>query len=185
MLKESLENFVIPNYGKTQRSPTTYQTVAGYCTKNLVRLLEEYYLVENDQQLLREMRNDIDGYIRRYHKYCIHERAGVCAHYREVGSYEDYDFEHLIPEKIVRDLLLAKRITITQALNSPTVLLSRTKHAMLKDAGWAAHTPDMWLPFRRYSLVFESQFITYDGTAIDPDTWTLEQHYHYFKHLVI
>lgn len=183
MLKESLENFTAPNYGKTVRSPATYQTVAGYCTKNLIRLLEEYYLVENDQQLLREMRNDIDGNIRRYHKYCIHERAGVRAHYREVGADEDCDFEHLIPEKIVRDLLLAKRITITQALNSPTVLLSRAKHAQLKDAGWAAHTPDLWLPFKRYTNVFAAEFVTYDGTEIDSHTWTLEQHYSYFQHL--
>ena len=44
----------------------------------------------------------------------------------------------------------------------------------------------MWLPFRRYSQVFpDAVFETYDGTTIDPESWTLENHYEYFKHLVI
>jgi hypothetical protein len=81
--------------------------------------------------------------------------------------------------------LLADKITIEQALNAPTVRLSRVKHMMLKDAGWAKSTPNMWIPFKRYTNVFEAKYTTYDGTAIDPDTWTLDQHYSYFKHLVI
>jgi len=81
--------------------------------------------------------------------------------------------------------LLAGVISVEQALNAPTVKLSRVKHAMLKEAGWSSHTPDMWLPFRRYSQVFDAKFETHDGTAINPETWTLEQHFEYFKHLVI
>lgn len=185
MLKESLENFTAPNYSKTQRSPATYQTVAGHCSKHIARLVDEYHNVENDQQLLREIRNDIDYYLRRYHEYCIKQRDGMKAHYHEVGADADCDFEHLIPAARIRDLILANVITVLQGLNAPTVRLSRSKHELLKDAGWAAHTPDMWLPFRRYSNVFDSQFITYDGTSIDPDNWTLEQHYGYFKHLVL
>jgi hypothetical protein len=185
MLKESLENFTAPNYGKTARSPATYQTVADYCAKNLVRKVEEYHAVKNDQQLLREIRNDIDYYLRRYHKYCIEQRDGMLAHYHEVGADEDCDFEHLIPAARIRDLLLANVLTAQQALNAPTVRLSRRKHEQLKDAGWASHTPDMWLPFTRYSNVFAAQFITHDGTVVDPAAWTIEQHYNYFKHLVI
>ena len=185
MLKENLDNFIAPIYGKTNRSAETYQTVADYCLKNLLRLITEYHAVQNNQQLLREMRNDIDNYIRRYHEYCIQQRDGMGAHYHEVGADEECDFEHLIPAARIRDLLLAQRITVEQALNAPTVVLSRAKHRALKDAGWAAKTPDMWRPFRRYSQVFTAQYQTYDGTAIDPETWTLEQHYAYFQHLVI
>lgn len=185
MLKESLENFTAPNYGKTLRSPATYQTVAGHCSKHITRLVDEYHQVENDQQLLREIRNDIDYYLRRYHEYCIKQRDGMKAHYHEVGADEDCDFEHLIPAARIRDLILANVLTVEQGLNAPTVRLSRTKHELLKDAGWAAHTPNMWLPFKRYSNVFDSQFITYDGTEINLENWTLEQHYSYFKHLAI
>jgi hypothetical protein len=185
MLKESLDNFTAPVYGKTKRSAETYRTVADYCTRNLTRLVTEYRAVQNDQQLLREIRNDIDYYLRRYHEYCIQQRDGMKAHYHEVGADKDCDFEHLIPASRIRDLLLTSAISVEQALNVPTVRLSRTKHMSLKDAGWASKTPDMWIPFRRYTNVFEASYQTHDGTVIDPLTWTLENHYNYFKHLVI
>jgi hypothetical protein len=82
-------------------------------------------------------------------------------------------------------MMIAGVISIDEALNCPTVTLSRAKHHELKEAGWASHTPDVWRPFRRYSEVFAAQFETHDGTAIDPDNWTLQNHYDYFGHLVI
>lgn len=184
-LQESLQQFTAPVYGKTQRNAETYQTVARHCTNHLQRLVEEYRAVRNDQQLLRELRNDIDEKLRRYHEYCIKQRDGMGAHYHEIGADADTDFEHLIPAARIRDLLLAGVLTTQQALNAPTVKLSRVKHAQLKDAGWASHTPDMWLPFRRYSQVFDAVFETYDGTKIDPETWTLERHFQYFESLNI
>jgi hypothetical protein len=150
-----------------------------------MRLVTEYHAVENDQQLLREIRNDIDYYLRRYHEYCIEQRDGMRAHYHEIGSDDDTDFEHLIPASRIRDLVLANAITVEQALNAPTVVLSRAKHRALKEAGWAAKTPDMWLPFRRYSQVFQAQYQTHDGVLVDPESWTLARHYEYFQHLVI
>lgn len=185
MLKESLDKFIAPVYGKTQRTTDTYKTVAVYCTRNLTRLVSEYHAVENDQQMLREIRNDIDYYLRRYHEYCIQQRDGMKAHYHEVGADDTCDFEHLIPAARIRDLLLANAISVEQALNAPTVRLSRAKHMALKDAGWASKTPNMWLPFVRYTNVFSASYQTHDGTAINPLTWTLEDHYNYFKHLVI
>lgn len=184
-LYESLESFVAPIYGKTSRSSDTYRTVAAHCRKHIGRLVDEYRGVENDQQLLRELRNDIDYYLRRYHEYCIEQRDSMGAHYHEIGADEETDFEHLIPAARIRDLLLANKITVEQALNAPTVVLSRAKHRALKEAGWASKTPDMWLPFRRYSQVFTARYQTYDGTPIDPETWTLERHYEYFGHLTI
>jgi hypothetical protein len=184
-LKESVEKFIVPNYGKTRRTADTYQTVAVYCTQRIGQLVADYHAVENDQQLLREIRNDIDYYLRRYHEYCIEQRDGMEAHYHEVDADEEWDFEHLIPAKILRDLLLGNVISIAQALNPPTVKLSRAKHMALKDAGWASKTPSIWLPFTRYSNVFTAMYQTHDGTTIDPATWTLEDHFNYFKHLVL
>jgi hypothetical protein len=184
-LKESLDQFTAPVYGKTKRSAETYRTVANRCSNKLTELVEEYLSIKNDQQLLREIRNDIDYYLRRYHEYCIKQRDGMQAHYHEIGADNDCDFEHLIPAARIRDLLLSNAITVTQALNAPTVRLSRTKHHALKDAGWSSSTPNMWLPFERYSQVFTAEFQTHDGTAIDPETWTLERHFEYFDHLII
>lgn len=185
MLKESLEQFTAPVYGKTKRSPDTYSTLAKRCLIQIEKLLIEYQSVKNDQQWLQEIRKDIEYYLRRYHEYCIEQRDGMKAHYHEVDADDECDFEHLIPASRIRDLLLASAITIEQALNAPTVRLSRAKHAMLKDAGWSSKTPNMWLPFERYTNVFDAKYQTHDGTAIDPTTWTLEKHYEYFKHLNI
>jgi hypothetical protein len=159
--------------------------VARRCKRKLTALVEEYRAVQNDQQELREIRNDIDDALRRYHEYCIKQRDNMGAHYHEQGADQDTDFEHLIPAARIRDLLLAGILTVEQALNVPTVVLSRSKHMALKDAGWASKTPDMWLPFKRYSEVFDATYETHDGTPIDPETWTLERHFDYFKHLVI
>ena len=102
-LQESLNQFTAPVYGKTKRTPETYRTVAAYCTRNLLRLVADYSEVKNDQQLLREIRNDIEYYLRRYHEYCIEQRDGMKAHYHEVGADDDCDFEHLIPASRIRD----------------------------------------------------------------------------------
>jgi hypothetical protein len=185
MLKESLTSFTAPIYGKTTRSPATYNTLARRCTEKITQLTKEYRNVKNDQQLLREIRNDIDYYLRRYHEYCIKQRNGMAGHDHDIGADSDTDFEHLIPAARIRDLLLAGSISVEQALNAPTVRLSRAKHQQLKEAGWASSTPDMWLPFRRYSQVFAAEFATYDGTRIDTEKWTLEDHFAYFKHLII
>lgn len=184
-LQESLDQFTPPVYGKTKRTNETYRTVAQRCQSKISQLLEEYKSTTNNQQLLREIRNDIDYYLRRYHEYCIKQRDGMLAHYHEIGADNDTDFEHLIPAARIRDLLLAGVLTVEQALNAPTVRLSRSKHKLLGEAGWASATPNMWLPFERYSRVFDAEFQTHDGCPIDPKFWTLEQHYSYFKHLII
>lgn len=185
MFKQLLEDFVAPVYTKTQRNAEAYETTAKYVTESIAALREKYIQTQNNQQRQRLIRDDIDNALRRYHEYCIQQRDGMKAHYHEVGADDDCDFEHLIPASRIRDLLLRNVITIEQALNAPTVRLSRTKHHSLKDAGWASKTPDMWLPFRRYTNVFSAEYQTYDGTVINPETWTLERHYEYFNHLII
>jgi len=183
-LKESLESFIAPVYSKTKRTADTYNTVSAYCAKGIEQKVEEYYQVENDQQWLREIRNDIDNYLRRHDKYCIEQRAGVNAHYYEVGHDEETDFEHLIPAAVKRELLLQKKITIEQAFNTPTVTLSRAKHKALHEAGWASKTPSLYYPFKRYECL-GIQIRTYDELDIDQTNWTLDDHYNHFKHLVI
>lgn len=186
MMKESLDRFIAPVYGiGKKRTTEMFKTVANRCTRNINRLVKEYHSVTNDQQELREIRIEIDSNLRRYHEYCIEQRDGMKAHYHEVGADEKCDFEHLIPLGRVRDLILAGVITVEQGLNAPTVKLSRTKHKALGEAGWASKTPNMWLPFERYTNVFTTTYQTHDGRTINPLTWTLEDHYNYFKHLIL
>ena len=177
-----IENFVPPVYGRTPRNSESYRATYRYCSERLTEILEIYRTSTNDQQTLRLVRDDMDNLLRRYHGYAIKENIG--AHYREVGVDASADFEHLIPAARIRDMMIAGVLTIDQALNCPTVTLSRAKHHALKEAGWASHTPDVWHPFRRYTQVFEAEFQTHDGRSVDTETWTLADHYKYFDHLL-
>lgn len=192
MITESIRRFQEPIYCRVQRSEETYRTVKRHCVSHLERLAKDYHMiVEEDEfdagQLRREIRNDMDYYLRRYHKYCIEERLKhgkiKGAHYREIGADDEVDFEHLIPASTVRDLYLFGEITVEQALNAPTVVLSRQKHVALKDAGWSDSTPDLWLPFQRYRQVFSARFETFDGQEIDQENWTLQNHYDHFGYI--
>lgn len=179
--KESLQNFVEINYGKTKRTNDTYDTVSKYCHDRISAILADYDARCGNAQLLREQRNDLDFWLRRYHGYCIMQRPDFRAHYFEVGVDEnECEFEHLIPASTVRDLLLHKIFTINQAFNSPTVMLSRVKHKALKKAGFGSKTPDIWLPFKRYTQVFSADFKRHDGTIIDQTVWTLADHFNHF-----
>lgn len=181
MNRDLIESFVPPVYRRTPRNQEAYRATYNYCHSRLCSILDIYRASTNDQQTLRLIRDDMDNLLRRYHGYCIKENIG--AHYREVNPGNAVDFEHLIPAARVRDMMISGHMTIDQALNCPTVNLSRAKHHALKEAGWASHTPDMWLPFRRYIQIFDAEFVTHDGMVIDPLTWTLAQHYNYFQHL--
>lgn len=183
MNQQLIESFVPPVYARTPRNAEAYRATYRYCHDRLASVLGIYQQSTNDQQTLRLIRDDIDNLLRRYHGYCLKENIG--AHYHEVGASADTDFEHLIPAARVRDMLISKHMTIDQALNCPTVMLSRSKHHALKEAGWASHTPDMWRPFLRYAQVFSAVYSTHDGRPIDPDTWTLADHYAYFQHLIM
>lgn len=176
--KTLIENFVPPVYSKTPRNTNSYRATYRYCSRRLTDILELYRGSTNDQQTLRLIRDDMDNLLRRFHGYAIKENIG--AHYREQGADQDCDFEHLVPASRVRDMMIAGVLTVEQALNCPTVTLSRSKHYALKEAGWGSQTPSVWLPFHRYLQVFDVGFETYDGESIDARTWSLDDHYQRF-----
>lgn len=188
MLKEALDKFQQPKYRRVKRSNWTYASVSIYCETNLGKLRDQYIRRSQlndlrDAQTLREIRNSIDYYLRRYQEYCIEQR--MTAHYIQENHDEEFDFEHLIPAARIRDLYIHGVLNTEQALNSPTVRLSRKDHKFLNSQGLASKTPNLWLPFERYSLLTNATFKTNDGVLIDPKTWTLENHYTHFAGLLV
>ena len=73
MLKENLDSFIQPVYPKTRRSFDTYDSLKKRCSAKITELAEEYRTIEHNLQALREVRNEIDYYLRRYHNYAIKE----------------------------------------------------------------------------------------------------------------
>lgn len=180
MLKEAIENFRQPVYTKTARSTDTYASINNRCATQISRLVEEYNNVKNDQQLLREIRNEIDYQLRRYHNYAIKENIG--AHYIEVGLEGNGIFEHMIPASTVRDLCIAGIISAEQALNVPTCRLSKQRDDLLREKGWVSKTPDIYNFWKRYKYCFDTEgvFTTWDGQTVNTDM-TLDDHFAYFS----
>ena len=178
VLKENLAKFIQPVYQRTRRSADTYSSLKKRCLQKITELRDEYRIVQHDAQLLREIRNEIDYYLRRYHEYAIKQNIG--AHYVEVGLEGNGIFEHMIPASTVRDCVLIGSMTVEQALNVPTCRLSKENDNLLREKGWANNTPDPYNFWLRYSYRFDSVFKTYDGHPVDTGM-NLDEHYNLWK----
>jgi len=178
-LIERIEGFVPVVHTRVTRNDDAYRETELYFQESLQALLAILPQAEHEQRQ-RLIRDDIDDALRRYHEYCI-EDGTTGAHYREVGATET-DFEHVVPNKIIRGLLIDGRITIAEAFNAPTCKLSKDKHKEIGRLGWGGSTPSIKNFWKRYAQVYpDIQIETCDGHVVDMTTWNLETHYEYFK----
>lgn len=182
-LQESIENFRQPVYVRTRRSPETYAATAKYVVRRLNELCNEYDATRNDQQTARLIRDDVDNALRRYHEYCIKQNIG--AHYIDQHCEDNGIFEHIVPNRLVRDMLLHDVITPEQACNMPTCRLSGDKDVLLREAGWTSRTPDIYNFWTRYTNCFpvDGVFVTHDGVEVS-SAMTLDQHFDMHEYLI-
>lgn len=179
-LKQLVESFVKRNYKKVQRNEKAYRQTNDYISSELERKLDMYLGCIDEDQTARLIRDDMDHLIRRHQDYCI--RGNIGSHYIASGIKQgDTVFEHVIPANVIRDMLIQNKLSINQALNSPTCLISKTDDVILRKSGLATSSPDYWHFFDRYS-VLNCTFKTYNGQAIaDLHSWTLEEHFKFFN----
>lgn len=177
---------LIEGYRKTQRNhgvkrnDESYRQCLNFTVQELERLLEIYRgTVFEEDMRARLLRDSIDHHIRRYHGYAIEGR--IQSHYREVGVPLNHcTFEHVIPASSVRDMLIEGRLTIVQALNTPTCLIKKSNDKILRESGLVRTSPDNWHFFERYS-VLDIKLETYNGRPMtDLENWTLADHYDLF-----
>ena len=180
-IMERVDDYVPVTYKPVIRGGTSYHETDKFIKYVLKFCLRVYKRLDNANQTARLIRDFIDVALRRYQNYSIKERIG--AHYKEIGLKpgDKIDFEHVIPEKIIRDLLIQGRITIEEAMNSPTCLIKRSKHKKINKT-MAKTTPNLGRFWERYKDI-KIQIETHDGTLVDMTTWNLESHYQYFKML--
>lgn len=166
------------NHG-VKRNDESYRQCLEFTKSELERLLKMYEGMIEEDMTARLMRDSIDHHIRRYHDYAVKGKIG--SHYREVGVIESQSiFEHVIPASSVRDMLIEGRISINQALNTPTCLIKKSQDIKLTENGLSKTSPNNWNFFQRYR-VLNSEFTTNIGTLItNLDTWSLEDHHNYF-----
>ena len=185
ILQESMQNMRVKHYTRVKRNDKAYRQCEEWAVVALERLLKLYRnsVVEEDMQA-RLWRDRIDNAIRRYQEYAIQGR--IKSHYNQSGVSllaKNVTFEHVIPQRVVRDKLIDGELSINQALNVPTCRVSKTVDQALRDNSLHDSTPDGWIYFKRYQIVApDIKIETYNGKSIDNlDTWTLEDHYRFFN----
>jgi hypothetical protein len=163
-----------------KRNDESYKQCLEFTKSELERLLKMYKGMLEEDMTARLIRDSIDHHIRRYHEYAVQGKIG--SHYREVGVIESQSiFEHVIPASSVRDMLIEGRLTINQALNTPTCLIKKSQDTELRKNGLSNTSPNNWYFFQRYR-VLNSQFTTNIGTLItDLEAWSLKDHNDYFQ----
>jgi hypothetical protein len=176
VLKQLVESYQPTKYKQVRRGDESYKSTLDLTERELARLVSLY----SHQQTLQEqrlIRDAIDHWLRRYHGYAIEGSIG--SHYIEQGvDVQSCIFEHVIPASKVRDMLLQGILTINQAMNTPTCLISSDNDKLLRKHGHVSSSPDYWNFFNRYA-VLDSIFVTHDGKEINSD-WNLQKHYKYF-----
>lgn len=182
LVREDLESFEDFEPGKVERNGLAYTQTQEFIEAELTRYLKMYRDLQQVDQTARLIRDQIDGLLRRYHDYVI--QGKIQAHYRQVGitSKKGNVFEHVIPARTVRNLLIAGRLTLEQALNSPTCLITNEANQILVDRKLNKRTPSVWWFWRRYEgLGIELE--TFDGQPVDVRIWDLARHYEYFREI--
>jgi hypothetical protein len=181
-LKEAVEGFEEINYRQVmvERNEAAYRITDDFVQSEVMRLVEMYRNLTVLDQRARLIRDGIDLYLRRGHGYSIGGSIG--SHYREVGvDHKNCVFEHMIPQSRIRDLLIQNRISIKQAMNAPTCLISKEHDTQLSKSGFNNKTPSYWNFFDRYTRTLTAEYETFNGQAIlDSHNWTLGKHYEFF-----
>jgi len=182
-LQESMENFQDFEPTRVERNGQAYVETYNFIKEEVERHLVKYRKLERLNQTGRLTRDQLDELLRRYHDYVI---AGKYkAHYRQVGlkSKEGNIFEHVIPTRTVRNLLISGVWNVDQAMNPPTCLLDRTSNDLLSSLKLTKSTPNTWFFWRRYRDL-NIKIETYDGTPVDQETWDWRTHCEYFNILL-
>lgn len=180
-LEEDVKGFNTINYPRVTRGKKSYIQTEARCKEEIGRYIALYHSLKAVDQDARLIRDGIDFWLRRYHKYAI--EGNIVSHYRQVGvTTQLCDFEHVIPQSIIRDMLIGGVLTVNQAMNPPTCALSKKNHILLRQSGLTKRTPSAWHFFDRYTKIFEADFETFNGQPISNlHDWTLAEHYKFFS----
>lgn len=177
LLQEGVTKFVTPVYPKTQRTPENFKAKTDITVEQLAALVTRYNSLSptEDKRLLRDA---IDFWLRRYQGYAHAEQI---SHYETTKGKANPDvFEHTIPLCRARDMLIAGIISPLQAMYIPTCMVDKAQDSAIMKAGRGSSSDDYWLFFKRYDC-FNDFIMTRDGMIIDPEKWTLADHYKHFK----
>jgi len=187
--KHLIESFKGKTRSKVKRTDDAYREMYESTVEDLTEMIAVYKdLVLDNGIRSRRQRDKIDWTIKRYQRYCITEKIGSHYHQKGISLHsKDVTVEHVIPETIVREMLLDGVINIDQAINSPICRVSKQFDRALRKSGLVKMTPDPWFFFSRYVTAAKTasvalpEFETFNGQLITLETWSLIDHCQFFN----
>lgn len=178
-LQDRLTNFQTQIYHRVKRDRGTYADTLSITVSEITRLITLYH-DGGSRQHLRLLRDAIDHWLRRYHHYYI--KGSIGTHYRSREAIRGRTiFEHVIPAKNLRDMLLTGTMSISEALNAPVCRITIEQDRILKQAGFASRTPDPWHFFRRYDVLRTYFYRVNDEAQLTIEEYSLEDHYNFYS----
>lgn len=176
----SIRGFVQTRHTPVRRDGKFHEQTYNFTHRNLTQIVAEYQTLTSHDQHSKLLRDNADQLLRSFHRYTI--EGSVKAHYRQVGLVRG-EFEHVIPLKLIIDLLLSSNqlLTVPQAMAAPTCIISTEKHRELAKLKLASSTPDPINFWSRYSAL-NIQIETYNRIPVNQTTWDLAQHYNWTLH---
>lgn len=129
------------------------------------------------ENVSREIKGKYFYFLQRYLRDTQKARCPGPAHYIAEGATDGKGhLEHPIPQNRILQAYLEDHITDVEAIHMPLCLISDgDKH--LLEGEWQQNAT--WqFPFRRYRLAgFTKTIKNLRGEIIDPDTWSIENHF--------
>lgn len=176
-LKQRLVQARRTQYVRRKRTLGVHERIRDYISSCVNDIVNRY---DRSHEFEGAFREQLRHLIRTYHNYVI--KHNFRAHYCDPNGGSA--FEHAIPMQQVIDLLLSRSLTVREAIDSPTALVSQQIAGRLKQVE-RKHNDDPYYPFRRYlraaariQNLREVTLITpFSDLIVDLDTWTLDDHY--------
>jgi len=159
--------------GKLQFKTATKISIEADC-KILDRFKKDLLSDKTD----REIKGKYFYFLQRYLRDTQKARCSEMAHYFAENSStgDKMHLEHPIPQNRILQAYLEDDISAVEAIHMPLCLIADSdKHTLQGE--WEQNAT--WThPFKRYRLAgFTKQIKNLRGEIIDPNTWTIEDHF--------
>ena len=169
---------------KTGRTPEIYRDLFLY-SKTLIEQNKQLYILKNGTAWQAECRKTCDSRIRRWTHYAVKEDL-TCMKansymYRAGDPQEPTTLEHVIPNSRAIEHYMNDNYDPIHLLFNPICKLGKEDAAKLSGS-FAMGEENFDRPFMRYVKAgIKSPIITWDGRQIDPEFWTIQNH---FEHTI-
>jgi hypothetical protein len=167
---------------KAGRTPAIYLDLFLY-SKTLIEQNKQLYILKTGTAWQAECRKTCDARIRRWTHYAVKEdlkcEQANSYMYRVGDPQEPTVLEHVIPNSRAIEHYMNDNYDAVNLLFNPICKISTENNSKLSGS-FTTGEEDFERPFMRYKNAgITEQIFTWDGRLIDPETWSIENHFEF------